>query len=309
MTDRGYSVKPGKKLRKYFMTDNHQFYLQALLALVDVRAIQARKFKVVVDPVNGTAGKLSAELLKRLGCAVVEHNFDVDTLPQRAPEPRAKSLVQTAAKVVTAKCDLGVGFDMDADRVLFIDETGEVLSEDLSGAILGKAELRQPGDICVTPLNSSGIFKKVIEADGGKVAESLVGPPEIIETIKKKKAVFGYEETGKYFFSRNFIWADGLLASLKMLEIIAKSKKKLSQIRLSYPRYFQVKLGFDCPFAKMPKRWVGRGEKIVFRDSWLFIRGSGTEPVIRIYTDSPSLKTAEQLAKKGKKIVESICVG
>ncbi|MFH0942581.1 MAG: hypothetical protein V1810_00200 [Candidatus Beckwithbacteria bacterium] len=291
------------------MNHNHQLYLQALLELVDVKAIRTRKFKVLTDPVNGTVCELSVELLERLGCEVVKHNCDLNQLPQRAPEPRAKSLVQTAAKVVTEKCDLGVGFDMDADRVLFIDEIGEVLSEDLSGAILGKAELKRPEDVCVTPLNSSGIFKKVIEAAGGKVAESLVGPPEIIEMIKKKRAVFGYEETGKYFFSRYFIWADGLLASMKMLQILAKTSQTLSQIRLQYPKYFQVKLAFNCAFEKMPKRWVGKGEKMIFSDSWLFIRGSGTEPIIRIFTDSPSLETAKQLAEKGKRIVEKACAG
>lgn len=286
-----------------------QIYINKLLSLVEVGLIKAKHYRVLVDPCNGAASKVLPELLKQAGCQVIKYNCEMDRLPQRAPEPRAKSLQTTAKMTVKHHCDLGLGLDMDADRVLFIDETGAVLSEDLAGAILGKAEIKKPKEILVTPLNSSGIFKAVIEKAGGKVAECRVGPPEIITMIKKTKAVFGYEESGKYFFSREFIWADGLLASLKMLQVMARANLSLSQIRQSYPVYFQVKLAFDCPWEKMPRRWVGKGEKLIVEDSWLFIRASGTEPIIRVFSDSPSQKRAEELAQKGKRIVEELCAG
>ncbi len=299
-------AKLGKRLLKS-MKKIHQIYIEKLLSLVDLGLIKAKHYRVLVDPCNGAASELLPELLRQAGCQVIKYNCEMDRLPQRSPEPRAKSLQKTAKMVVKHQCDLGLGLDMDADRVLFIDETGAVLSEDLSGAILGAAEIKTKGEVLVTPLNSSGIFKAVIEKAGGKVVESRVGPPEIIAKIKKKRAVFGYEESGKYFFAKYFLWADGLLASLKMLELMAKAKKSLSQIRKSYPKYYQVKLAFDCPWEKMPQRWVGKGEKQVFEDSWLFIRASGTEPLIRIFSDSPSQKQAEELARKGKKLVEEVC--
>jgi len=289
------------------MNKIHELYLKKLLGLVDLGLIKAKHYRVLADPCNGAASELIVELLKRAGCVVVKYNCEMDKPPGREPEPRAKSLQATAKMVVKHHCDLGLGLDMDADRVLFIDETGVVLSEDLVGAILGEAEIKTKADILVTPLNSSGIFKTVIEKAGAKVAECRVGPPEIAAKIKKTKAVFGYEESGKYFFSREFIWADGLLASLKMLQVMAKHKKSLSQIRQSYPKYYQVKLAFDCPFEKMPQRWVGKGEKLIMGDSWLFIRASGTEPLIRIFSDSPSQKRAEELAQKGKRMVEELC--
>jgi len=287
----------------------HQIYLDKLLSLVDVGLIKTKHYRVLADPGNGAASEVVVELLKQAGCAVVKYNCEMDRLPKRAPEPRAKNLQATAKMVLKHDCDLGLGLDMDADRALFIDETGVVLSEDLSGAILGKAEIKTKGEILVTPFNSSGIFKAVVDKAGGKVAECRVGPPEITAMIKKTKAVFGYEESGKYFFPRGFIWADGLLASLKMLQVMAKTNKSLSKIRQSYPVYFQVKLAFDCPFEKMPRRWVGKGEKQIFGDSWLFIRASGTEPLIRIFSDSPSQKRAKELAQKGKKMVEELCAG
>ena len=100
-----------------------------------------------------------------------------------------------------------------------------------------------------------------------------------------------------------------MLASLKMLEVMAKANKSLSEIRQSYPVYYQVKLAFDCAFEKMPRRWVGKGEKLIVEDSWLFIRASGTEPLIRIFSDSPKLKLAQELAEKGKRMVEALCAG
>lgn len=301
-------AKAEKQLLKS-MKKIQQIYLNKLLSLVEVGLIKAKYYRVLVDPGNGAASEVLPELLTQAGCTVVRYNCEMDRLPQRAPEPRAKSLQTTAEITVKHHCDLGLGLDMDADRVLFIDETGMVLSEDLAGVILGEAEIKTKADILVTPLNSSGIFKAVIEKAGGKVVECRVGPPEIAAMIKKTKAVFGYEESGKYFFSREFIWVDGLLASLKMLQVMAKTEKSLSQIRQSYPVYFQVKLAFDCPFEKMPRRWVGKGEKLIFADSWLFIRASGTEPLIRIFSDSPSEKRANELAQKGKQMVEALCVG
>ncbi|MDZ7587537.1 MAG: phosphoglucomutase, partial [Patescibacteria group bacterium] len=183
------------------------------------------------------------------------------------------------------------------------DEVGVVLSEDLSAVILAKGK-----KTLVTPVNSSGLFKAEAQKWGGRVIECLVGPPEIIKAVKKYRADFAYEESGKYFFSDCFLWADGLLASLKMLEVMAKAKKSLSQIRQSYPVYYQVKLAFACPWEKMPRRWVGKGEKLIMGDSWLFIRASGTEPVIRVFSDSPKLKLARDLAEKGKRMVEELCV-
>lgn len=275
--------------------------------------IKARHYRVLADPCNGAASEVLPELLKQIGCSVVKYNCEMDKPPGREPEPRAKSLQATARMTVKHDCDLGLGLDMDADRVLFIDETGAVLSEDLAGAILGEAEIKKPNDILVTPLNSSGIFKAVIGKAGGKVVECRVGPPEITAMIKKTRAVFGYEESGKYFFAREFIWADGLLASLKILQVMAKLKKSLSEIRQSYPKYYQVKLAVKCAWENLPaqagmlRRWVGKGEKLIVGDSWLFIRASGTEPLIRIFSDSPSQSRAKELAEKGKRMVEELC--
>ena len=277
---------------------NHSEYIKAILKTVNVALIKRQKFRILFDPANGSAIEVGKELFSQLG-EVVMINDRLGQRPSRPSEPRRETLIETAKQVVKNHCDLGIATDVDADRVLFIDETGVVLSEDLTAVILasGKKTL-------VTPLNSSGLFKKEAEKWGAKAIECPVGPPEIITSIKKHRADFAYEESGKYFFPPEFLWADGLLAGVKLLEKMTLAKKSLSQICRQYPVYFQVKLAVSCPWSKMPKKWVGLGEKRIFGDSFMFIRASGTEPLIRVFSDSPSLVRAKELVEKGKKIVE-----
>lgn len=278
---------------------NHSEYIQAIIKTVDLEEIKQRNFRILFDPVNGSAIETGRQLFSQLG-TVVMINGRLGQRPTRASEPRAWTLKETAGQVVTNHCDLGIAADVDADRVLFIDETGTVLSEDLTAVILAE------GKTAVTPVNSSGLFKKEMTKLGIKVIECRVGPPEIISAIKKYRADFAYEESGKYFFCRHWCWADGLLAGAKMLAALACRQQKLSQIRQIYPEYFQVKLAVACPWEKMPKKFIGDGIKQIFGDSFLFTRASGTEPLIRIFSDSPDKRRALQLAQKGKKIVKEI---
>jgi len=280
---------------------NHSDYIRVLLTTVDAAAIKRRHFKILFDPVNGSAIEAGRQLFSKLG-RLVMINDCLGQRPARASEPRRETLIETAKQVVKNHCDLGMATDVDADRVLFIDETGVVLSEDLTAVILahGKKTL-------VTPVNSSGIFTAEAKKWGGKVIECPVGPPEIIQAIKTHRADFAYEESGKYFFPPEFLWADGLLAGVKILEAMTARQQILSRIRKDYPEFFQVKLAVDCSWLKMPSKWVGFGEKRIFGDSFMFIRASGTEPLIRIFGDSPSKKQAQELAEAGKKEVKVEC--
>lgn len=263
---------------------------------VDIETIKRRQFRILFDPVNGSAIEVGRQLFSSLGQLVMINDHSGQK-PPRPSEPRAHTLTETAKKVVKNHCDLGIATDADADRVLFIDETGVVLSEDLSAVILVE------GKTAVTPVNSSGLFKAECQKKKIRVIDCPVGPPEIINAIKTHRAGFAYEESGKYFFPPEFLWADGLLAGVKMLAAMAKTGQKLSQIRRQYPEYFQVKLAVECPWEKIPKKFIGGGVKQTFGDSFRFIRASGTEPLIRIFSDSPNQQQAIKLAKQGEKIV------
>jgi len=272
----GFTVRSAKKLLKFM---DHSEYIQAILQTIDAAKINQQRYRILFDPVNGSAVDVGKKLFEKLG-KVVLINGQMGRKPPRKPEPRRWTLTKTARLVVKNHCDLGIATDVDADRVLFIDETGAVLSEDLSAVILAE------GRVAVTPLNSSGLFKNEMKKIGVKVVDCSVGPPEIIAAVKKYRADFAYEESGKYFFCRHWPWADGLLAGAKMLAAMAKTGQKLSQIRRQYPEYFQVKLAIDCPWEKMPLR-LKDGVKFAFGNSFIFIRASGTEPLIRVFCDSP----------------------
>lgn len=278
---------------------NHSEYIQAILEAVDTAAIRRRRLKILFDPCNGSAVEVGAKLFSRLG-ELVMINGRPGQEPPRPSEPRVWTLKETAKQVVNHHCDIGMATDVDADRVVFIDELGTVLSEDLTAVVLVE------GKSAVTPINSSNLFKLVGRGRGIRVIDCPVGPPEIMAAVKKYRADFAYEESGKYFFCRHWPWADGLLAGAKMLAVMAADKRRLSQIRKDYPAYFQVKKAVACAGAAIPEKFAG-GVKFEFAGgSFLFIRASGTEPLIRIFSDSPSKRQAEKLAQQGEQLVREI---
>jgi phosphomannomutase/phosphoglucomutase len=301
-----------------------ELYRKSLLSAVEVKLIARQRPRVLVDPCNGAACGVLTDVLRRAGCIVLEVNGTPSPVPGRAPEPRAHSLIVTAHEVVKKGCDLGVATDIDADRVLFIDSRGQVLSEDLVGAIFAESELtplRQRR--CVTPINSSGLIDHVCAELNATLEYCPPGQPATVEVIKKTGAHYSYEESGKYYFCREVLWCDGLLASLKMLEIMAHRKKPLHEVGAHLPRFYQVKRFVRCPedrkeatMLHVAEIWrkeatEGRardvtvdGLKRIYRDSsWLLIRKSGTEPLIRVFSDSISFDRSEALVEIGEDIV------
>ncbi len=300
-------------------------YREKLLSLVDVKLIKSKKFKVGIDPVNGTAAGFLAELLKELKCQVVEVNGEQSATPGRNPEPRADTLEDLIKAVNWKNLDMAAGLDIDADRVVFIDEKGIAVSEDVAGIIFADSELKK-GNRFVTPANSSGIVEWFARKKGVKVEYCRIGQPATVEAINRVKAKYSYEESGKYYFARQVNWCDGSLAVLKLLEIMAREKKPLSKIVKSYPSFHQVKLKRELPAERRNEimkeihkqiRWVlgdkktklvdTDGYKIIHPDdSWVLIRASGTEPVLRVYADAPKRKRAEKLAEKAAVFVDDI---
>jgi phosphomannomutase/phosphoglucomutase len=315
-------------------------YKSFLLERVDSTLIKSKQYRVLVDPANGPATLILPDILKELSCSVFLVNEQLSAIPNRPSEPRAKNLVETAAKVKEYQCDLGIATDVDADRVLFIDAEGKVLSEDLVGAIFARSVISS-SKTCVTPINSSFLIEDVISNCGGRLEYCRIGQPETIKAIKQFGASFSYEESGKYYFCKDALWPDALLSSLKLLEIMTKHNKPLAQIASEFPQFYQVKhtlpydslirdgethiktgLNVNKIFEKTQELWKKEylegsvkdvtidGLKRVYNDkSWLLIRKSGTEPLIRIYADAPTCERAEQLVKQGEELVKKAIKG
>ncbi|MFH1227510.1 MAG: hypothetical protein V1701_06360 [Planctomycetota bacterium] len=323
-----YDQKPAPKilleaLGSYRKADDAlKIYREFLLDKIDRDLIRSKKYRVLVDPANGPAGLVLPELLEYLGCEVFKINNELSPVPKRPAEPRRGNLTETAAKVRENGCILGIATDVDADRVLFIDESGTVLSEDLVGAIFAR-EILTSGNICVTPINSSGLIGEVVAERQAKLHYCNIGQPATLKVVRELKADFSYEESGKYYFARDCLWPDGILASLKLIEIMARHGKSLSELTAGFNEFYQVKHTIKYAphmseriMPRIKKIWLEQatenmveditidGLKRVYNDkSWLLIRKSGTEALIRIYADAKSPERAEALVRAGEDIV------
>lgn len=297
-------------------------YREVVARSCDLRAVAARKFKVLFDPCNGAASYVFAPLLEQLGVAGVPSNAEPKAIPDRATEPRAHNLEKIAAKVAANGCDFGVATDIDADRVLFMDDRGRVLSEDLVGALFARDVLKK-GSVCVTPINSSNLIEETCEELGARLEFCRAGQPATVQRILELKADYAYEESGKYYFVRDAAWCDGVLATVKMLDLLVRAKKRLSELADGIPRYAQVKEMITCPdsakataMERIRAIWEKeglegrRGDLVIdglkrsYGDrSWVLIRKSGTEPVIRVYADARTEGRARELVEWGKGLV------
>ncbi len=272
---------------------------------------------LALDTAGATGAGLIPRLMNDLGCEVKPmHDSRLDYAPRKM-EPRADCVGELSDLVLDTGADFGAAYDSDCDRVLFVDETGKPMSEDLAACIFARyIHSGGPGTI-VTPVNSSGLIKKVWN---GSVVECVIGPPEITLAAKQNNAVFAYEESGKYFFPPEAMWADGIIATAMMAKVISSSRKKLSDIVREFPVHVQIKRNVRGAGGNMqdvldsvkgifnPQGAVLNdidGLKYQFADgSWLLIRASGTEPLVRVYVDSPSPSRARELSEIGVDIVK-----
>jgi len=274
-------------------------------------------YKVIVDPANGTGVGIIDRIFENLGLEVYCINCKRKPIPDRPSEPRRDNLKEL--KKLSQNFDLGIGTDVDADRVLFASE-GKIYSEDIIGAIFAKEYTR---DKMVTPINSSFLIEKVARDNGFQIIYCPVGPPEIAEYILKYNATFGYEETGKYIFPPDTLWGDSILSTINLLKIMNSKGMSLKELISEFPEYHQIKekievkrdikrkvvedIGNYLESHKPPRaKDIIRidGVKIIYDNAWLLIRASGTEDVIRIFSDAPEERRAKELVNYGKKLVE-----
>ncbi len=275
--------------------------------------------KVTIDPAGATGAGIVSGILKELGCEVIAiHDTQTDLAPRRM-EPRLDSVGELCDMIKNTGADMGAAYDSDCDRVLFLDENSIPLSEDLAAAIFAKYIYKCKGGNCVTPINSSGLIKRVWEED---VIDCIIGPPEISEAIRVNDGIFGYEESGKYFFPPKVLWADGIVATVMLARVLKETGKKLSDLVHEFPRHDQIKKNvwgtreqmeyiskhfpevFDMEDAELLDI---DGLKYIYPDgSWLLIRPSGTEPLMRVYVDSPSPERAKELSDEGVRLVEQL---
>ena len=282
------------------------------LDLVDVEAIRKAKFKVVVDGVNSTGGIAIPLLLERLGVHPVKLYCDPNGHFPHNPEPLKEHLTDLSEAVVKAHADFGIVVDPDVDRLAFMDEKGEMFGEEYTLVACADYVLSQTPGNTVSNMSSTRALRDVTAKHGGVYEASAVGEVNVVNLMKKNNAIIGGEGNGGIIYPELHYGRDALVGVALFLSLLAEKKMSVSDLRASYPNYFMSKkkiqltpeLDVDGLLKAMEDKYAQEnittidGVKIDFANSWVHLRKSNTEPIIRIYTEAPSQAEADDLADR-----------
>ncbi|MEZ4802941.1 MAG: phosphoglucosamine mutase [Gelidibacter sp.] len=282
------------------------------MPLVNKKAIDSANFKIVVDGVNSTGGIAIPLLLERLGVNTVKLYCEPNGHFPHNPEPLKEHLGDLATAVVNERADLGIVVDPDVDRLAFMDENGEMFGEEYTLVACADYVLSKTPGNTVSNMSSTRALRDVTEKHGGNYEASAVGEVNVVELMKKTNAIIGGEGNGGIIYPELHYGRDALVGIALFLSLLAEKKMKTSELRASYPNYFMSKkkieltanLNVDGILEAMQKHYQNEklttidGVKIDFSNSWVHLRKSNTEPIIRIYTEAPTQTEADALADK-----------
>jgi len=290
------------------------------LKLVDVEAVKSKKFKVVVDGVNSSGGIVIPDLLKKMGAEVVELYCEPNGHFPHNPEPLKEHLTDICELVVKEKADFGIVVDPDVDRLAFISNNGEMFGEEYTLVAVADYVLSKTPGNTVSNMSSSRALRDVTEKHKGMYEASAVGEVNVVELMKKNNAIIGGEGNGGIIYPEIHYGRDALVGVALFLTHLAKQDLDVAALRASYPAYYMSKnkieltpeINVDAILEEMQKIYANEkistvdGVKIDLADSWVHLRKSNTEPIIRIYTEAPTQTAADNLAQKILKEIESI---
>jgi phosphomannomutase len=280
------------------------------LPLVDVGAVKAAKFKVVVDGVNSSGGIIIPKLLELMGVEVVKLYCEPNGQFPHNPEPLKEHLTDISELVVKEKADLGVVVDPDVDRLAFICEDGEMFGEEYTLVACADYVLsKNPGNT-VSNMSSSRALRDVTNLHKGSYEASAVGEVNVVDLMKANNAIIGGEGNGGIIYPESHYGRDSLVGVALFLTYLANKKMTVSALRASYPEYYMSKnkieltpqIDVDAILVAMTEKYKDEdittidGVKIDFANEWVHLRKSNTEPIIRIYTEAPSQSRADTLA-------------
>lgn len=308
--------EPDGTCESYEVKDATERHIEIALGLSDVKAIEKKKPKVVVDCGNGAACSIAPFLLKEAGCRVISVNAEPSGIFSRSLEPNSESLEDACSIVRSSGADMGVGYDGDGDRAVIIDENGEVLGLDEQLSLISSHIVKGSCTV-VSTVEASLALREAVEREGGKLVITDVGSRNVAEAIRANGAVFGGEPCGEYIFPEEVMSPDGMLTTLKFVELVCR-EGKLGKLRKGVKKYPMRRAKFSCADKRAAMERIkgmvarefrgevkeGDGVRVDFSGGWLLVRASGTEPIVRITCEHRNRNELEKVFGKAERIVK-----
>lgn len=291
------------------------------LDLVDVDAIAKADFTVAVDAVNSVGGIVIPQLLRALGVKnIIELNCEATGKFAHTPEPIPENLTQIADLMRDGKADVGFVVDPDVDRLAIVMENGEMFVEEYTLVAVADYVLSHTPGSTVSNLSSSRALRDVTRRHGCEYSAAAVGEVNVVTKMKETGAVIGGEGNSGVIYPASHYGRDALVGVALFLTLLAKSGKKVSELKATYPEYAIAKnkiqltpdIDVDAILEAVKKRYASEtitdidGVKIDFPDSWVHLRKSNTEPIIRIYSEASTMEKADALAQDIKSVIASL---
>ena len=302
--------------------DGMEWHIEQVLALpsVDAAAVRAGGFHVAIDAVHSSGSVAIPLLLDAMG--VTYENLYPEPTGQfpHNPEPLEKHLSEIIDTVKSGSFSMGIVVDPDVDRLAFIDEKGAMFGEEYTLVLVADYLLSMQTGAVVSNMSSSKALRDLAESKGGSYTASAVGEVNVVNEMKRTNAVLGGEGNGGIILPALHYGRDALVGIALALTHLAKSGKTMSELRAGYPEYYMAKqkielvpgLDVDGILASIAERYSNEelstidGVKITWSDRWVHLRKSNTEPIVRIYTEAPSVDEATQLGQNFMDIIASL---
>lgn len=314
--DKNFKVSHGRGISaNYAGIDTH---IRKILKILNPFSVRLKRIKVAVDCCNGAGSIALVKMLEKLGCKVQAIHCDARLPFPHPPEPIAENLSDLMGLVKNKKAAVGFAVDSDADRMAIVSEEGRPIGEELTLAlaikyILGKNQLLPPKKkIVVTNLSTSKVIDDLCRQFGALAIRTKIGEVHVAEELKNLKGLIGGEGNGGVIYPRLGFNRDSLLAAALILNLLASSGKKISELVAGLPHYEMVKAKVECRSADDVHDFIDRvknifkgkdlvvtdGIKVLLPGAWVHVRASNTEPVIRIIAEAESREKAEALINK-----------
>lgn len=283
------------------------------LSYIDINKIKKKKFKVVLDCNNGAGSRIAPLLLRKLGCQVIELNCGLSGEFVHSPEPVPENLALLSRKVKETEADLGFALDPDADRLAIVSEEGVPLGEEYTLALCVDFVLsKRLSDVAINT-STSMVIEDIARKYGVKVFRSKVGEIYVVSLLKRIKGIIGGEGNGGVILPENHYGRDAQVGMALILQYLAEFNQKISKLKKCLPQYYTMKdkIKLSTDFDNKLKKFLKNirkfkvdkldGVKVLFENSWVNIRKSNTEPIIRVMAEATTQKEAERLVLEAKR--------